>query len=172
VKHLNEETEPLRKFHRQSKYEVGSAEWNPSLANCHLCAISVSYERLAYFYDEPPSHTDSSLSPFCLPPIKSNTRVEILSFMGNNGHDLQPTHSLRAHTRVVSDLNWHPNDPDILATCSIDTYIHIWDIRDQRKPSLSLSAVGVFCLQRVLPSPHNLFFYTIFRPQILIFSSF
>ena len=62
--------------------------------------------------------------------------------MGNNGYDLQPTHSLRAHTRVVSDLNWHPKDPDILATCSIDTYIHIWDIRDQRKPSLSLSAVG------------------------------
>lgn len=64
--------------------------------------------------------------------------------MGNNGYDLQPTHSLRAHTRVVSDLNWHPKDPDILATCSIDTYIHIWDIRDQRKPCLSLSAVGMF----------------------------
>lgn len=63
--------------------------------------------------------------------------------MGNNGYDLQPVHSLRAHTRVVSDLNWHPQDPDVLATCSIDTYIHIWDIRDQRKPSLSLSAVGV-----------------------------
>ncbi|XP_008215215.1 GATOR complex protein WDR59 isoform X1 [Nasonia vitripennis] len=110
IKHLDEE--PLRKFHRQSKYEVGSAEWNPNLANCHLCAIS------------------------------SNTRVEILSFMGNNGYELQPTHSLRAHTRVVSDLNWHPKDPDILATCSIDTYIHIWDIRDQRKPSLSLSAVA------------------------------
>ncbi|XP_058792882.1 GATOR complex protein WDR59 isoform X2 [Phymastichus coffea] len=112
IKHLDEESESLRKFHRQSKYEVGSAEWNPNLANCHLCAIS------------------------------SNNRVEILSFMGNNGYDLQPTHSLRAHTRVVSDLNWHPKDPDILATCSIDTYIHIWDIRDQRKPSLSLSAVA------------------------------
>ncbi|CAB0044631.1 unnamed protein product [Trichogramma brassicae] len=82
------------------------------MANSHLCAIS------------------------------SNNRVEILSFMGNSGNDLQPTHNLKAHTRVVSDLNWHPKDPDILATCSIDTYIHIWDIRDQRKPSLSLSAVA------------------------------
>lgn len=53
-------------------------------------------------------------------------------------------HSLRAHTRVVSDLNWHPSEPEILASCSIDTFIHIWDIRDQRKPCQSLSAVGKF----------------------------
>ncbi|XP_014231934.1 GATOR complex protein WDR59 isoform X1 [Trichogramma pretiosum] len=112
VKRLDQESDSLKKFQRQSKYEVGSAEWNPTMANSHLCAIS------------------------------SNNRVEILSFMGNSGNDLQPTHNLKAHTRVVSDLNWHPKDPDILATCSIDTYIHIWDIRDQRKPSLSLSAVA------------------------------
>jgi len=55
---------------------------------------------------------------------------------------LQTTQSLKAHTRVVSDLNWHPKEPDIIASCSIDTFIHIWDIRDQRKPCLSLSAVG------------------------------
>lgn len=42
LKHLDEESEPLRKFSRQSKYEVGSAEWNPTIPNCHLCAISVS----------------------------------------------------------------------------------------------------------------------------------
>ncbi|XP_023248559.1 GATOR complex protein WDR59 isoform X2 [Copidosoma floridanum] len=112
IKNLEEESDALKKFQRQSKYEVGSAEWNPNLANCHLCAIS------------------------------SNTRVEVLNFMEGNSCDLQQTHSLRAHTRVVSDLNWHPKDPDILATCSIDTYIHIWDLRDQRKPCLSLSAVA------------------------------
>lgn len=74
--------------------------------------------------------------------LQSNTRTEIVSFTGNGGQELITTHSLRGHTRVVSDLNWHPKEPDILATCSIDTFIHIWDLRDQRKPSLSLSAVG------------------------------
>lgn len=44
----------------------------------------------------------------------------------------------------MSDLNWHPKEPDIIASCSIDTFIHIWDIRDQRKPCLSLSAVGKY----------------------------
>ena len=66
--------------------------------------------------------------------------MEILSWQ--SGGDLVPTHNLRSHTRVVSDLNWHRFDPNVLASCSIDTYIHIWDIRDHRRPAMSLSAVG------------------------------
>ncbi|XP_076764679.1 WD repeat domain 59 isoform X1 [Xylocopa sonorina] len=112
VKHLDEGADTLKKFQRQSKYEVSSAEWNPISINSHLCAVS------------------------------SNTRIEILSLIGTSGYDLQTTNSLKAHTRVVSDLNWHPKEPDIIASCSIDTFIHIWDIRDQRRPSLSLSAVA------------------------------
>ncbi|XP_076648248.1 WD repeat domain 59 isoform X1 [Halictus rubicundus] len=112
VKHLDEGADSLRKFQRQSKYEIGTTEWNPTSLNSHLCAVS------------------------------SNTRIEILSLTGGSGYELQTTNSLKAHTRVVSDLNWHPKEPDIIASCSIDTFIHIWDIRDQRKPCLSLSAVA------------------------------
>ncbi|XP_046999380.1 GATOR complex protein WDR59 isoform X1 [Schistocerca americana] len=81
-----------------------------------------------------PSSTNKELCA-----ISSNQRVEILSW--SNG-DLVQTHSLRAHTRVISDLNWHRFDPNLLASCSIDTFIHIWDVRDQRRPALSLSAVA------------------------------
>ncbi|KAK1120006.1 hypothetical protein K0M31_012736 [Melipona bicolor] len=112
VKQLDDSVDILKKFQRQSKYEVGSAEWNPTSINCHLCAVS------------------------------SNTRIEILSLTVNGNYDLQTTNSLKAHTRVVSDLNWHPKEPDIIASCSIDTFIHIWDVRDQRRPCLSLSAVA------------------------------
>ncbi|XP_076222881.1 WD repeat domain 59 isoform X2 [Nomia melanderi] len=112
VKHLDEGADTLRKFQRQSKYEIGATEWNPTSQNSHICAVS------------------------------SNTRIEILSLSGSGGYDLQTTNSLKAHTRVVSDLNWHPKEPDIIASCSIDTFIHIWDIKDQRKPCLSLSAVA------------------------------
>lgn len=66
--------------------------------------------------------------------------MEILSWQ--SGGDLVQTQTLRSHTRVVSDLNWHRFDPHLLASCSIDTFIHVWDIRDQRRPALSLSAVG------------------------------
>ncbi|KAH0953331.1 hypothetical protein HN011_003128 [Eciton burchellii] len=112
VKQLDEDVNTVKKFQRQSKYEVGSAEWNPCDLNCHLCAIS------------------------------SNTRIEILSLNGAGGYELQTVQNLKAHTRVISDLNWHPKEPDIIASCSIDTFIHIWDIREQRKPCLSLSAVA------------------------------
>ncbi|XP_047366052.1 GATOR complex protein WDR59 isoform X4 [Vespa velutina] len=112
IKQLDECKETLRKFQRQSKYEVGSAEWNPTPLNCHLCAIS------------------------------SNTRIEILSLTVSSGYELQTIYGLKAHTRVVNDINWHPKEPDIIASCSIDTFIHIWDIRDQRRPCLSLSAVA------------------------------
>lgn len=56
--------------------------------------------------------------------------------------ELTQTHSLRAHTRVITDLNWHRSDPNILASCSADAFIHCWDLRDSRRPAMSLSAVA------------------------------
>lgn len=101
----------IKRVPRQSKWEVGTAEWNPHPQCSHLCAIS------------------------------SNQRTEILTW---DKPDLTTSSSLRSHTRVVSDLHWHRFDPAILATCSVDTFINVWDIRDHRKPSMSFSAVGKF----------------------------
>ncbi|XP_025832716.1 GATOR complex protein WDR59 isoform X2 [Agrilus planipennis] len=99
----------VRKFPRQSKYDVGVAEWNPTSYHNELCVISC------------------------------NQRLEVLTWrMG----ELIQTHSLRAHTRVITDLNWHRFDPNLLASCSADTFIHIWDMRDARRPALSLSAIA------------------------------
>lgn len=39
-------------------------------------------------------------------------------------------HVFHAHTRAISDINWSPHQPDILATCSVDTYVHLWDLRE------------------------------------------
>ncbi|XP_064109396.1 uncharacterized protein LOC135217454 isoform X1 [Macrobrachium nipponense] len=59
----------------------------------------------------------------------------------DEGH-LKTLHVLRAHTRTVTDLNWHRTDPHILATCSIDTFVHIWDVREARKPVTSLTSIA------------------------------
>jgi len=80
---------------------------------------------------------------------------------------LQTTQSLKAHTRVVSDLSWHPKEPDIIASCSIDTFIHIWDIRDQRKPCLSLSAVGK--MEDIIEGRYLILFWL---KKITVFMSF
>lgn len=74
----------------------------------------------------------------CIFSLQSNQRLEVLTWKV----ELIQTQSLRAHTRVITDLNWHQTDPNLLASCSVDTFIHIWDLRDPRRPSLSLSAVA------------------------------
>uniref|UniRef100_A0A1B6LD05 RWD domain-containing protein n=1 Tax=Graphocephala atropunctata TaxID=36148 RepID=A0A1B6LD05_9HEMI len=109
LKKLDDPSDVLRKFARQSKYDVGSAEWNPNANEKDVCAIS------------------------------SNQRVEVYR-LGNG--DLTQVHLLNGHTRAVTDLNWHRFSPELIASCSIDTYTNIWDLRDSRKPVISLSSVA------------------------------
>ena len=42
------------------------------------------------------------------------------------------------HKRVVADLTWSPLEPNILASCSADPFIIIWDIRTPNKPQMTL----------------------------------
>lgn len=43
-------------------------------------------------------------------------------------------HVLHKHTRAITDINFHPSDPEVLATCSIDTFVYAWDMRCPRRP--------------------------------------
>ena len=55
----------------------------------------------------------------------------------------EPAHSLKGHRRNITDLDWSPTDPNLIATSSIDTFAHIWDYqRDNRRPIISFSSVG------------------------------
>ncbi|XP_075694474.1 GATOR2 complex protein WDR59 isoform X2 [Rhinoderma darwinii] len=69
----------------------------------------------------------------------SNQRVDLYQWRDGSG-DIAT--SLQGHTRVISDLDWSVFEPDMLVTSSIDTYIYIWDVKDTRKPAVSLSAVA------------------------------
>ncbi|XP_033013314.1 GATOR complex protein WDR59 isoform X1 [Lacerta agilis] len=69
----------------------------------------------------------------------SNQRVDLYKWKDGNG---EVGTSLQGHTRVISDLDWALFEPDLLVTSSVDTYIYIWDIKDTRKPTVSLSAVA------------------------------
>lgn len=50
------------------------------------------------------------------------------------------SHVLHAHTRAITDINWSPFHPDILASCGIDTWTWAWDLRDPNKPKQGYSA--------------------------------
>lgn len=43
-------------------------------------------------------------------------------------------HTLHAHSRAITDINFSAHHPDLLATCAVDSYVHCWDLRRPTKP--------------------------------------
>ncbi|KAI5632601.1 hypothetical protein NE865_14704 [Phthorimaea operculella] len=113
----------VKKYPRHSKYDAACAEWCQNYQGQKLCAIA------------------------------SNQRVDVYEWRGSN--DLTCICSLRGHTRVVSDTHFHRQDHNLIATCSIDTFTHLWDLRDARKPVVSLCAVGQFLFIYVTQLSHG-----------------
>ncbi|XP_029464735.1 GATOR complex protein WDR59 isoform X2 [Rhinatrema bivittatum] len=109
IVNLDVPTEGHRKISRQSKWDIGTVQWNPHESYAHYFAAS------------------------------SNQRVDLYKWKDGSG---EVGTSLQGHTRVISDLDWAVFEPDLLVTSSVDTYIYIWDIKDTRKPTVSLSAVA------------------------------
>lgn len=46
-------------------------------------------------------------------------------------------HSLQGHSRAITDINFSAHHRDFLATCSVDGYVHCWDLRRPRQPALT-----------------------------------
>lgn len=46
-------------------------------------------------------------------------------------------HSLKGHSRAITDINFSAHHPDFLATCAVDGYVHCWDLRRPRQPALT-----------------------------------
>uniref|UniRef100_A0A8D8YFW8 WD repeat-containing protein 59 n=1 Tax=Cacopsylla melanoneura TaxID=428564 RepID=A0A8D8YFW8_9HEMI len=71
--------------------------------------------------------------------VATSQRVEVLTW--SNTGDLELASSLQYHSRIVNDISWHRFDPNLILSCSIDTFTHIWDIREPRKPTISFKSV-------------------------------
>lgn len=46
-------------------------------------------------------------------------------------------HSLQGHNRAITDLNFSAHHPDLLSTCAVDGYVHCWDLRRPRQPTIT-----------------------------------
>ncbi|KAI9788868.1 MAG: hypothetical protein M1816_006532 [Peltula sp. TS41687] len=46
-------------------------------------------------------------------------------------------HVLHAHSRAITDINFSAHHPDILATCSVDSSVHGWDLRSPARPVMT-----------------------------------
>ena len=54
----------------------------------------------------------------------------------------KPVIVLREHKRSVNSVSWHPFDESstAVATCSADSFIHLWDVRSAQRPVMSFCA--------------------------------
>ncbi|KAF7308677.1 WD-REPEATS-REGION domain-containing protein [Mycena chlorophos] len=51
-------------------------------------------------------------------------------------------HILRSHYRAITDINWHPAEPDLVVSTGVDSWLWAWDLRaaPSRRPVFGLSA--------------------------------
>jgi WD40 repeat protein len=84
-------------------------------------------------------------------------------FIIHYGPEYKIRRAFTAHHRVVTDLHWSHFRYDQLTTCSLDGFIHIWDVRSSNRPinSFGGSSAGATQVQwnrkneHVLASAHN-----------------
>ncbi|CAO1637108.1 unnamed protein product [Sympodiomycopsis kandeliae] len=67
-------------------------------------------------------------------------------------------HVLQAHTRAITDINFSAHHPDILASCGIDAWSWVWDLRTPNKPVQGYSAwnAGATQIKWNRSTPHRL----------------
>ena len=46
---------------------------------------------------------------------------------------------LHGHMRAITDINFSAHNPEILATCAVDSFVHCWDLRVPARPAFSFS---------------------------------
>ena len=46
---------------------------------------------------------------------------------------------LHGHTRAITDINFSAHNPNVLATCAVDSFVHSWDLRSPQRPAISFS---------------------------------
>lgn len=72
-------------------------------------------------------------------------------------------HTLTAHQRAITDINFSAHHPDIFATCAVDGHVHLWDLRRPKKPAITFTdwfagATQVKCNRQdshILASSHD-----------------
>lgn len=110
------------------------------LENSDSCAMAESLRKYSTNSKYEISAAEFSICPenkeSCA--IATSQRIDVVTW---GAAEPLYTHSLKGHTRMVTDIDWHGKNANLLVSCSIDTFSHIWDLRDSRKPSLSFSAV-------------------------------
>ncbi|KAL5118191.1 hypothetical protein ACEQ8H_003863 [Pleosporales sp. CAS-2024a] len=86
-------------------WKVADVQWSPFAARAEWIASTRNQQALVYNLSMPLSHKKA--------PIEF---------------------TLRAHDRAITDINFSAHHPDLLATCGMDSYVFVHDLRSQQAP--------------------------------------
>ncbi|KAK4047078.1 hypothetical protein OIV83_005641 [Microbotryomycetes sp. JL201] len=92
--------DPPRYLPHDSAWEVADVQWSPFPARSEWVASTSAHQAIVYNLSFSPSFATSAVE-----------------------------HRLQAHARGVTDINWSPGSPDVLATCALDGWVYAWDLR-------------------------------------------
>lgn len=68
----------------------------------------------------------------------------------------KPKLVLKGHSRAIADVEWSNFDPHLLGSSAADCLTNLWDIRDGRRPSATLTSVSGATLVRFSKTSSNL----------------
>ena len=151
---------PPRFFAYSTPWEVADIQWNPHASRSNWVA-STSNQKLVIWNLDRPVRQETSKPPSShlrsamLEEVERSYMTPMLqdiqfnawqgaarSFTGTQSESSQAVERLLdAHSRAITDLNWSPMHPDVIASCSVDTWIRVWDLRMSRhitRPAQSL----------------------------------
>lgn len=89
----------------QSSWEVADVQWSPFAARAEW--IASTRNQLALVYN------------LSMPFNSKKAPIE---------------YTLRAHDRAITDINFSAHHPDLLATCGVDSFVFVHDLRTQQAP--------------------------------------
>ncbi len=124
----------------QLPFEVKSADVLNRRQGLHIIDLDSPYSPPRHL----PHHTpwevaDVQWSPFAARDYwvvsTSNQKALVWNLMASTASSVE--HVLHAHTRAITDINFSAHNPDILATCAIDSFVHCWDLRHPSRPAMT-----------------------------------
>ncbi|MGH0150260.1 UNVERIFIED_CONTAM: hypothetical protein FKN15_055498 [Acipenser sinensis] len=173
IVNLDAPLEVPRKIARQSKWDIGTVQWNPHescafyfAASCNSRAIVISLFR------------DTRKPTVALSAVAGASQVK---WNRKNQHCLASSHDgdvriwdkrkpntaveyVAAHLSKIHGLDWHPDNEFILATSSQDNSVRFWDYRQPRKYLNILSCQVPVWKARYTPFSNGL--VTVMVPQL------
>ncbi|KAJ1501748.1 hypothetical protein HMI56_003066, partial [Coelomomyces lativittatus] len=130
-----------------------------------LPTITSSMSSNPYFSPIPGSTTPFS-TPVTSPPSSPLPKTDSPNFFSSSstyflsklGMGSLVEHVLHGHTRSVTDIDWSPFQPDLLASCSLDSTVFLWDLR---KPKKNVNSFSVWTdgINVVRWNPNNIWLF-------------